>query len=196
MSLKRRSDNEMPTESDEKQAGAFRNLVEAEKDRVLNICYRFVNNAEDAEDLAQETFMEVYRSIAEFREDSSISTWIYRIAVSKSLNHIRNRNRLKRRGSLSKTADFVKETAEIPAPKSDNPDEVLEQKERQAILYQALNDLPSKQRIAFTLSKYDEMNYREIATILKTSVPSVESLIHRAKANLQKKLYAYYGKHL
>lgn len=186
----------MLTKLAERRSDAFQYLIETEKDKILNICYRFVNNSEDAEDLAQETFVEVYRSISEFREASSLSTWIYRIAISKSLNFIRNQNRLKRRGTMTKPIESDDEVIQIPAPDSTDPHEMLEQKERQSILRQALDSLPENQRIAFILSKYDEVSYQEIAAILKTSVPAIESLVHRAKSNLQKKLYNYYKNHL
>jgi len=77
-----------------------------------------------------------------------------------------------------------------------SPDEELETKERARILNWALDKLPDNQRIAFTLSKYDELSYREISLIMNTSIPSIESLLHRAKANLKKKLHRYYSEHL
>jgi RNA polymerase sigma-70 factor, ECF subfamily len=192
MGREKKSDGELLSQLLNGQPEAFRYLINAEKDKILNICFRFVNDREDAEDLAQETFIEVYRSISEFREASSLSTWIYRIAISKSLNFIRNKNRLKRGGMVTTLSHLGEEGIQVAAPKLASPDEILEQKERQFILQQALDSLPANQHAAFILSKYDEMNYQEIAAILKTSVPAIESLIHRAKTNLQKKLYSYY----
>jgi RNA polymerase sigma-70 factor (ECF subfamily) len=171
---------------------AFRWLVEAHKNRVLNTCYRFVHDREDAEDLAQETFVEVHRSIARFRGDSDLATWIYRIAVTKSLDFIRKRDRAKRGGPLKRLLRLDQDFEGAPAPESSRPDAQLEDQERRRILQAALQALPKKQRIAFVLSKYDALSYKEIAAVLTTSVAAVESLIHRAKTSLQKRLADYY----
>jgi RNA polymerase sigma-70 factor (ECF subfamily) len=83
-----------------RERGAFKVLVELYRDRVLNTCYRFIFNREDAEDIAQEVFIEVHRSITAFREESKLSTWIYRIAVTKSIDFIRKTKRKKRMAKL------------------------------------------------------------------------------------------------
>ena len=190
------TENDLLNNLREDKTGAFRQLVEKYKVKVINTCYRFVADKEDAEDIAQDTFIEIYRSISSFREESELSTWIYRIAVSKSLDFVRKKNRKKRKGIWGHILRLDNGPHEIPAPSSTNPDIELEQKERRAVLQQALDSLPKNQSVAFVLSKYDGLSYKEIADILKTSVPSVESLIHRAKTNLKKKLYKYYKSHL
>ena len=174
------------------RADAFRELVERHQHKLINICYRFVHNKSEAEDLAQETFLEVYRSIDRFRGKSSLSTWIYRIAISKSVDYIRKQSRQKRGGKLRALLRLDDSAVDIPAPASTVPDTAMEQKERRRVLQAALASLPEKQHIAFVLSKYDGLSYREIANTMNTTVSSVESLIHRAKKNLQKKLHRYY----
>ena len=79
---------------------------------------------------------------------------------------------------------------------SSNPHEILEESDRKRVLTWAIESLPENQKVAFTLNKYDEKNYKEIAEILDTTVSSVESLIFRAKTNLKKKLYKYYKENL
>jgi RNA polymerase sigma-70 factor (ECF subfamily) len=175
---------------------AFRRLVETHKHRVLNTCFRFTADRDDAEDIAQETFVEVYRSLPKFRGESSLSTWIFQIAVSKSLDFMRKKNRKKRKGLFGEIIRLDDHPMIIPALESANPEKQLQDKERKEILHQALNSLPINQRAAFVLSEYDGMNYQEIAGILKTSIVAVESLIYRARKNLQKKLYNYYKKHV
>jgi len=172
--------------------GAFRRVVEQYQHKVVNTCYRFVHEQEEAEDLAQETFVEVYRSIARFRGESDLSTWIYRIAVSKSLDFLRKQARERRGGRFRQMLRFDDGLTELPAPHSTRPDVIHEQRERRRILQRALEHLPENQRVAFILSKYDGMSYLEIAGILKTTVSSVESLIHRARKNLQRWLHDYY----
>lgn len=175
---------------------AFRLLLDKYQHFVLNSCYKFVLNKETAEDLTQDVFIEVYKSVSLFREDSKLSTWIYRIAVSKSLDYIKKQNR-KKRFSVFRSLfgeDELENT--IPSENKSNPDSEIENEDRVKVLKWALSKLPENQRVAFTLSKYDEMSYSEISEILGTSVSSVESMIHRAKENLKKKLYHYYKKHL
>lgn len=172
---------------------AFRILVEEHKDRVYNTCLGFLKNPQDAEDVAQEVFIQVFESIGDFREDSALSTWIYRIAVTKSLELIRKRKRKKRYGFFKALLN----TDDDPEDASDkdffpHPGIVLENKERAEVLMKAIELLPENQRIAFTLHKLEDLGYKEIAGVMKTTLPAVESLMHRAKKNLQKELHEYY----
>jgi RNA polymerase sigma-70 factor, ECF subfamily len=173
----------------------FKSLVAEHQEMVINTCYRFVFNREDAEDLAQDVFVEVFRSLEQFREEAKLSTWIYRIAVTKSLDHLRRLKRKKRFSSLKRMIGVTDPSEEIATPVTDNPAEVLSESERAAILQDALNSLPDSQKTAFLLSKQEGYSNQEIADILKTSVSAVESLVHRAKKNLHGKLYAYYNDH-
>ncbi|NTW51472.1 MAG: RNA polymerase sigma factor [Chlorobiaceae bacterium] len=170
----------------------FSDLVAEHQEMVVNTCYRFVFNREDAEDLAQEVFVEVYRSLDKFREESKLSTWIYRIAVSKSLDHLRRLKRKKRFSSLKRIIGVDDPADTISAPDHDNPADVLVDKERVAVLQEALDALPDNQKTAFLLSKQDGYSNQEIADILQTTVPAVESLIHRAKKNLKVRLERHY----
>jgi RNA polymerase sigma-70 factor, ECF subfamily len=175
---------------------AFRVLVDTFQPVVLNCCYRIVTDPEAARDLTQEVFMEVHQSIRQFRSESKLSTWIYRIATAKSLDHLRGLRRKKRFGFVKSL--FSGEPAEVSVLSSNAPDphQELEMEERRRVLKWAVDALPDNQRIAFTLCKYDEMSYQEIADVLGTSISAVESLIFRAKGNLKKKLSRYYEKHL
>ena len=171
----------------------FSGLVAEHQELVVNTCYRFVFNREDAEDLAQEVFMEVHRSLDRFREESKLSTWIYRIAVTKSLDHLRRLKRKKRFSSIRRLISAEEDPADsIAAPERENPADALADNERVTVLRNALDSLPDNQKTAFLLSKQDGYSNQEIADILQTSVPAVESLIHRAKKNLQSRLQHYY----
>ena len=181
---------------------SFRIIVDKYQRLILNSCYRFVYNRETAEDLTREVFIEVYRSINMFRNDSKLSTWIYRIAISKSLDYLKSRKRKKRFAnskSLFENEDMIGSTSlkdEIQAPDEQSPEKLLDNDDRIKVLSLALDCLPENQRIAFTLSKYDEFSYKEIADVLGITISSVESLIHRAKVNLRKKLYNFYREYL
>lgn len=172
---------------------AFRQLVNQHKDNVYNTCLGFLRNPHDAEDVAQEVFMKVFDSIHDFREEASLSTWIYRIAVTKSLELIRYRKRKKRSWFFKALGEMFNE----PDQEADDstyihPGLALENKERAKVLFSEIDKLTDKQRIAFTLQKVEGMSYQEVAEVMELSIPAVESLIHRAKNTLQKNLYHYY----
>lgn len=174
---------------------AFRHLVENYQQRVINVCFGMLHNMEDAEDVAQEVFIEVHRSIQKFRADAKISTWLYRIAVNRSLNFIRDN---KKRKWFKSFDDVVKtKNAELPKMREnhyDDPEHELEKQQRANLLHEAINSLSDNQKTAFSLNKYDDLSYQEISEVMNLSVSSVESLIHRAKMNLQKKLHTCYKK--
>lgn len=177
-----------------KKESAFKELVLLYQKQVIGTCYSFLGNYEDAQDIAQDVFIEVYESIDKFRRESKLSTWIYRIAVNKSLNYKRV---LARRQWVTSIESFFgkenNETQKVSAYQSDMPNENIDTEERKAVLQKALNKLPESQRIAFTLNKFEELSYQQITEVMQTSLSSVESLIHRAKSNLQKHLVNYYN---
>ncbi|MBN1350911.1 RNA polymerase sigma factor [candidate division KSB1 bacterium] len=177
------------------QPGAFKDLVEQYQEKVLNTCYRFTNNKEDAEDVAQDVFVAIYQALPKFRGNAKLSTWIYRIAVTKSLDLIRSRKRKKRFArvqSIFKKGEGEREE-ELQIPHPDNPHKDLEHLERAVILRKAVDSLVENQRVAITLNKYEGFNCQEIAEIMGTTQSAVEALIHRAKKKLHKKLYNYYN---
>lgn len=174
---------------------AFQQLVSTYQDKVLNTCYGFMTNREEAEDLTQDVFVEVFRSIHNFKGESKLSTWIYRIAVSKSLEEIRSRKRQKR-AAYFKSLIGLEVASEIVASNNKTPHELLEDQQRVIILQEAIEKLVENQRTAFTLHKYEQLSYKEVAEVMKLSLPAVESLMHRAKMNLKKDLYNIYKKKL
>jgi RNA polymerase sigma factor (sigma-70 family) len=171
---------------------AFRQVVEQYQKLVLNCAYRFVRNKEAAEDLTQEVFLEVYESIRSFRGDARLSTWIYRIAVTKSLNHIKRQSRKKRFAMITTLFGEAEHVERLSMPDATGPEGTLENRERVKALNQALDRLPENQRIAFTLSKVEDLSYEEISRVMNVSISAVESLLYRAKGNLRKLLYEYY----
>jgi len=186
------NDKELIQKVAAKDHGAFKALVDRYQSLVINTCYNLLGNRQDAEDVAQEVFFQVYKSAQKFRQEAKLSTWLYRIAVNRSLNFIRDK---KRSGWLRNLSSLLEgqrqEVSDVPASNSDRPDIALEKKERNAVVQRAIDSLPDKQRAAFVLHKYEGLSYQEIAEILEHSLSSVESLIHRAKLNLQKRLVRY-----
>jgi RNA polymerase sigma-70 factor, ECF subfamily len=174
---------------------AFKELVESYRRMVVNTCFGLLHNMEDAEDVAQDVFIEVFRSVGDFRADSKISTWLYRIAVNRSLNFIRDNKKRKWFQSFDEVVKAKKETLnQLNHQSADDPESEMESSQRALILHEAIDALPENQRVAFTLNKYEDLAYKEISEVMNLSLSSVESLIHRAKKNLQKKLYKCYQK--
>jgi RNA polymerase sigma factor (sigma-70 family) len=141
-----------------------------------------------AEDIAQEVFVTVYKSILAFNEQSSISTWIYRITVNKSLDYLRSRKRQKNNGFIS--AIFGNDTGSpgVEKPHFDHPGIQMERKENARYLFEAIETLPGNQKTVFVLAQIEELPQKEIGEIMGLSVKAVESLLQRAKVNLRKKL--------
>ena len=165
---------------------AFSELVMLYQKRVINTCYRFLMTQEDAEDTSQEVFVEVYQSISSFRADAKLSTWIYRIAVTKCLDEIKKRNRKKRITSIGKVLHLDKIAHWIAG--GDSPDGILHTNEKMKEVMQALDALPNNQRVAFTLSKIEGYTNPEIAEIMNTTTIAVESLVSRAKKRVSAEL--------
>ncbi|MDX9881921.1 MAG: RNA polymerase sigma factor [Prolixibacteraceae bacterium] len=173
---------------------AFRQLVEQHQKIVVNTCFSLVHNADDADDLAQEVFIEAFNSAQNFRGESKVSTWLYRIAVNKSLNFIRDNKKRKFFKRIEDVFFGRNYTNSEAGLSSEEPDQNLQEKQKAVILHKAIDSLPENQRIAFTLNKYEDLSYKEISDVMNVSLASVESLIHRAKKNLQEKLYDCYKK--
>ncbi|APY09347.1 RNA polymerase subunit sigma-70 [Winogradskyella sp. J14-2] len=177
----------------QKNTAVFSQLIDDYQQKVFGTCLSFVPNKEDAEDLVQEVFLEVYNSISSFRGNSKLSTWIYRITTNKCLAFIRKKNTKKRTGFLKPlfSEDFSIDKTNY-FTEFNHPGFLLENKELNETLFRAINRLPENQASVFTLHKIDGKSYQEIAAITDKSVSSVESLMFRAKKNLQQLLYDYY----
>lgn len=172
---------------------AFKTLVDRYQDMVINVSNRFVHSRDDALDIAQEVFIKAYDSIGRFREQSSLSTWLYRMAVNRSLNSIRDR----KRKNIFNSLDILFENEENSPiqQEQDHNDPVdvqMEKQENIQALYKALDSLPKKQRVAITLNKLEGLSYKEIADIMDISVSETGVQINRARKKLQKKLLNHF----
>jgi RNA polymerase sigma factor (sigma-70 family) len=172
---------------------AYSQLVDEYQQKVFGTCISFVPNKEDAEDIAQLVFLEVFKSISNFKGDSKLATWIFRIATNKSLEFIRKKSTKKRFGFMQRIIG-----SEIPMDQTnyftefDHPGILLENKEKSATIFKAIDTLPESQRVIFTLAKIDGKSYQEIVEISGKSLSSVESILYRAKKGLQVKLENFY----
>lgn len=170
---------------------AFKAVVDTYKNMVYNTVLGFLQNTDDAEDVTQDVFIKVYENIAGFKQQSKLSTWIYRISISQATDALRYRNRKKRGGFILSLFGGNQEALYDP-PDFVHPGVLAENKEQSVILFKAINRLPENQKTAFLLQKLQDKSQREIADIMQLNEGAVESLLSRAKANLKKLLFNYY----
>lgn len=162
---------------------AFQQLYELFSEKVYNTSLSYAQNEQDAEEITQDVFTNIFRNAAKFKGDAAVSTWIYRITVNSSLNHIKKRNRF----------SFLKfGTSEPDRPDFEHPGVLLENKEGAKTLFKVIDTLPESQKTAFILSFVEELPRQEVADIMEVSLKAVESLLQRAKASLRKKLEKSY----
>ncbi|MFN4286840.1 MAG: RNA polymerase sigma factor [Lacibacter sp.] len=165
---------------------AFRLLVEEYQHLVYNTVLSIVQNEADAEELTQDVFVQAYRSVGGFKGDAKLSTWLYRIATRKALDHLRRQKAKKRLAWLYREPIESEAATEIPV--FHHPGVVLEQKEQAALLFRLMKHLPEKQRVAFTLHQTEGLSAQEIAPILGVSAGAAESLLFRARNRLRELL--------
>lgn len=170
---------------------AFKQLVGQWQGMVYNTALGILQHTADAEDVAQEVFMQAYESIGSFKGDSQISTWLYRITVTKCLDHLRRKSRKKRWGKVYSLFGQQNELV-IDPPDFHHPGIALANKERASLLFKAIARLPDSQKAAFVLHKLEGLSSKEIAGALDASVSAVEGLLHRARQNLKQQLEEYY----
>lgn len=170
---------------------AFKFMVTSWQDMVYNTSLGLVQSEMDAEDVTQEVFVKAWESIQGFKGESKLSTWLYRITVTKSLDFLRSRKRKKRFAYVQSLFGMNDEMVVDP-PEFLHPGVVAEKKQLSVALFKAVNDLPEQQKAAFVLSRMEGLNHKEVSDVLGTTVPAVESLLQRAKLNLRKKLESEY----
>lgn len=173
----------------------FEELYNAHKRMVYNLALHYVQQTEDAEEITQDVFISVYQSLNSFKEESSISTWLYRITINKSLDFIKARQRKKRFAFFTNL--FYDDTNDLKHNLSDennHPGIQLEDKEALSCLFKYINDLPDKQKTALILHKIEQKSQIEVANIMDISPKALESLVQRAKSNLSKKIKDNEGK--
>jgi RNA polymerase sigma-70 factor (ECF subfamily) len=165
----------------------FEDIYFAHHKMVFNIALQYVQRIEDAEEIVQDVFVKVHDNIESYKSESSIKTWIYRIAINQCLDFIKHNQSLKRRFHSSllslEAAESNQEAIHFNHPGTD-----LEQKESYRILFEAINHLPDHQKTALILLKIEGMSQAEAAHIMNISVKALESLFQRSKHNLEIRL--------
>lgn len=166
---------------------AFRTLVDRYQSRVYSTIRALVPLPEDAEDAAQDVFVEVYQTVHQFRGEAALSTWLYRLATSRALKHLRKGQTRKRFAFLTSLFGSANEVLHHPID-SRHPAALLEGEQQLHQLLRAIARLPPQQQAAFTLRHRQDLTHQEIAEVLQTTVSAVESLLSRAKKTLNSTL--------
>ena len=158
---------------------AFRCLVEAHQARVIGTISKMLGSDAEAEDLAQQVFIRVWKSAPRYRPTAKFTTWLFRITRNLVFNELRRKRH------------FVDQADEMPEPaerRDQEPDKILMEGELQSAIQNAIDRLPESQRLAIILRRYEGMAYEEIAAVMGTTVPAVKSILFRARAELRERL--------
>ena len=169
---------------------AFDKLVTKHKNRIFNVCYWYLGDYQEADDIAQETFIKVYRSVGKFRLESAFSTWIFRIAVNSCKNRLASAafKQKKRTISFDNPGGQPSGVTDVFPDGAASPSEQLEQKERMHQIREGINALPPEQREVITLRDIEGLSYGEISEVTGISLGTVKSRLARARTALKNRL--------
>lgn len=170
---------------------AFREVVREYQDRVYNMTYRMLGNREEAEDVAQEVFITVFKSIEQFRGDSKFSTWLYRITANTCKNRIKYlaRRHDRDQSEYDDAIDRDQAAGSLTAPtQAPRPDRAVEGAQLEQIFQEAIGELDEEQRLLVILRDVEDLSYEEILAITGLPEGTVKSRLHRARLALRKKM--------
>ena len=167
---------------------AFEELVERHQRAVIGTVAKMLGNASDAEDIAQQVFVRIWKSAVRYEAQAKFTTWLFTITRNLVFNDVRRRQR-KPTVSVDEREETTHRTVEDLQAVS--PDYEMLQTELEEAIDRAIQGLPDKQRMAVVLRRYEEMPYEEIAAVLEMSIPAVKSLLFRARAHLKEALQRY-----
>lgn len=176
---------------------AFRELVQEHRDRVYNITFRMLGNRAEAEDVAQEVFITVFKTIDQFREEAKFSTWLYRVAVNHCKNRIKYlaRRHDRDRDQLDEATQGNGVNGTIGGPIPSSPDRALAGAQMEKLLQDAIASLEDDQRIVVVLRDVEDLSIEEICEITGLPDGTVKSRLHRARLVLRKRLQRHVGEH-
>jgi len=168
--------------------GAYEEIYQVFVRKVLNFIYRMVNSTEEAEDLAQETFVAVYQKLRTLKDNSKFEPWLFRIA--RNFVYQRYRTRSPSTVSIDTLDENGQQVTQLVDTRKD-PDEAFQSVELEDVVSEVIDQLPEKYREVFVLSALQRLSYQEIADIVGRSLPSVKTDIHRARLEVRKRVKDY-----
>ncbi len=176
----------------ERDEQAFGEIVRTYGDKVFSLIYRMLGNRQEAEDVAQDVFITVFKTIESFRGEAKFSTWLLRIAANHSKNRIKHLARRPTEGVDPEDVSQVRQSADRPTPPVqahiDAPDKMLEAAEIEKLMQHAIGELPEDQRLLIVLRDIEEMSYEEIGEITGLPEGTIKSRLHRARMAIKEEL--------
>jgi RNA polymerase sigma-70 factor (ECF subfamily) len=172
---------------------AFGELVELYHQRLVTVMHHLIGRGDEAEDLAQEVFLRVFRSRKNYHPRAKFSTWLFAIANNLALNHLRNRQRkpIVRFNARDSGPLGPRPAEQLVVGREHQPDHAMQERELAAVVREALETLNERQKVAVVLNKFEDMNYAEIADVMGLTTKAVKSLLSRARENLRLALQKY-----
>ncbi|MHC4932931.1 MAG: RNA polymerase sigma factor [Planctomycetota bacterium] len=182
-----RSDVALMLSFQEGDQEAFSVLVDRHRNAIVNLTYRYLGNRSDAEDLAQEVFLRVYRARARYRPEAKFTTWLYRVAVNACLNEVRDRKNRPTFGAASLAGgDDEGFAPSVADERTESPVHAAERSELRERVRAAVDELPDRQRVALLLNKFHGLSYEDLAASMDLTIPAVKSLLVRARENVRR----------
>ena len=166
---------------------AFTEIMRRHYKGVVNYVYRFTNDRANSEDLAQEVFLRVYRSVKRYKPQAKFSTWLYKIATNLCITEVKSRNK-----EQSVSLDEMQEnTGDLGDSKSEDPSDLTFRREIGTAIFETLKSLPERERVAIILCKYEDLPYEEVAEVIGCTIGAVKTYVHRGRMKLIEKLKTY-----
>lgn len=187
--LCKENDNLLVKECQAGDISAFDKLVKRYMKQIYQLAYQIVGNHEDADDISQEAFIQAYKSISKFKGRSKFSTWLRRIAVNLSINHLRKKSRHEHEPLDEEILDS--KDCSLIFSWANNPAEAVEAKELAQQIKEAMESLPEGEKAVFILRVYHKLSYKEIAKTIGCPAGTVMSRLNRARRKLRDKLKDY-----
>ncbi len=194
MSAAEPTDHDLVVRAQGGDGGAFATLARRHRDRVYRLALRITRDAQDAEDVLQETFLSVYRKLDDFREEAAFTTWLHRVAANHALMKLRKRRSTIQTTSMDEVGDRFEDTGTVLSPggtwQDDGKLDAAEKRELRERINQAVDELPEIYRVVFLLRDVEELSTEEVAEVVGIGVPNVKTRLHRARLLLRDKLTA------
>jgi len=185
-------DNQLMIRVGSGDKNAFKQLVQRHQRLVTGIIFRYTGNHPEIEDLAQDIFLKIYKASPRYVPRARFKTWLYKIVAHHCFNYFRGQ---KRRSFVTSYNQSLPEDDNPPLHDAEaqkkQPEHLLQQQELHTALKVALSELPDRQRMALILHRFEDLSYREIASVLGCSLSAVESLLFRAMSTLKEKLHSH-----
>ncbi len=181
-------ESELIKRSKEGNEEAFEMLISPYEKKIYNLAYRFLNNEQDAIEVLQETLIRAYRFIKKFQEKSAFYTWLYRIAMNVALRKLKKRSKEDKVVSLDQMVPGYEDIPQEIPDETQNPEVIYERKQIQEAVRKALEEIPEAYRSVVFLKDVEGLSNKEVAEILKLTVPAVKSRLHRGRLFLREKL--------